>query len=396
MSWGTVTVGRLALGERHEISDQVNANTGVRSVSLRGIEISTETHRDRNRALQEDVSLLMDAVVPVTFSRKSDRNGYYRVTDVGVDATYWQGEMSFFSWSLSLEFIGPDNAVDIESRLTGVVRANDFSLTGERWHAPAIGHMGYTTGSTSPAGVVERQGEGGTITVYRGIPAQVHPRWGCPVEAYQGGCVRLLVDGLERSGSGIRVSSQEWELSNGLIKVTPGGDTLLVSVWSGGAWHVKDWGILQASSLIPEFNQMAVRRNDNEAVSLRLIKFLSPSGVCTLDLTLRRGSRFVEGYFQRSIAGSLSVRLNTPESYVDNSASGYVVAAADDSAGNRFVIGSARTFSAHLSGGITRGSTTALDFFIGAAVGTAPGDGAVSLRDQYIASGSEDTGVILR
>lgn len=397
MSWGTITLGRMTLAERHEVTDQVNANSLVRTVVITGREISPTLTVQQIRERQEDVLALMGKTIPVMFSRKTDRNGYYTVVDAGVQATHWEGEASFFDWNLTLDRVGPDNAVEIDSRLVNVVRANDFALTGERWHAPAIAHYGYHTGPTLPS-VQNRTGEDGVIVVYRGIPAGVNPRWGCPVGGFNGGRVKLLVDGAERPGTGIRASGTGWELNNGLMRVKPGGATLLVATYAGGAWRDKDWSVFSSSTvLIPTWDQMTVLRNDNECVTIRLLKSLSP-GMFMLDLTLRRGSRFVEGYVQRSVAADeLHVRLTTPEAFVNNSASGYIVASAADVNQVKYAAGSARTFTTHANGGLIRSASSTMDFWLGAESPFAgPGNVAVALRDQYIAAPVETTAVVPR
>jgi hypothetical protein len=122
---------------------------------------------------------------------------------------------------------------------------------------------------------------------------------------------------------------------------------------------------------------------------LRLTKSMSP-GRLTLDLTLRRGSRFVEGFMQRNTApDELKVRLNSAESNVTTLASGgYVTATANDADGNRFVAGSARTFTGHANGGVERFAATSMDFFLGVVAGggsAVSGDAATDLRNMYIA-----------
>lgn len=374
MSWGTLTVGRLTLKESYGIQDATNAQSGVRTVTLAGRETSPALTVAQIQVLAEDLTAVYGKILPITFSHKTDRNGYYYIDDVNTSAIHWEGEAASFDWSLALTRIGPDNATAVESRLANVVRANSFSLTGERWHAPATGHYAYDTGATAPT-VASRLSETGAIVVYRGIPAGVNPRWGCSVASFNGGRVRLLMSGVERAGTGIRASATGWELNNGLVKVAPAGDTLVVSAWTNGAWQAKAWRLGATVGgityeMIPAA-QMTVLRNDNECVTIRLLSTSAPGPGSTLaDLTLRRGSRFVEGYIQRNIAAEdIKVRLATAEAFTDNSSSGYVVASGDDADGSRFIAGSAKTFAGHANGGITKTATATLDFFLGVVPG---------------------------
>lgn len=400
MSWGTLTVGSLVLSETHSVEDKVNANTGTRSFVVTGQEMSFGSSLPVVRAKQEDLVLLMDRVLPVTFSRKTERNAYYRVTDAGVVQTYWEGEGGFFTWNLTLELVGPDNAVDIESRMTHIVRTNAHSITGERWHAPAIGHYGYFLGSVNPVPLV-RTGADGPITVYRNIPA-VTPRWGCSVGSFMGGRVKFAdINGYIRSGVGINVPVTWWELNNGLVRVRPAGagtTTLLVAFFDGTTWQEKAYDVRVAgNTLVPgtHFRAVTVLKNDPEMVAIRVVG-TQPSSTnrAMLDLMLRRGSRFIEGYLQRATSGDLAVAMDVPEP--TTASPGYVAATAADPSGVKAVLGSSRTFTAG-TGQITVNSTTNMDFWIGAELTGAPaGDVAADLAKQYMSVPNEQTGVIAR
>ena len=129
-------------------------------------------------------------------------------------------------------------------------------------------------------------------------------------------------------------------------------------------------------------------RNDYEAAVVRLMKARAP-GRSTLDLTLRRGARAVEGYLQTDVSATLSASLATLENTTSFASAGYVVATSNDAAGNKYTAGSARNFTVHASGGVTKAAATALDFYLGAVVNgssAASGDTAIDLRNQYVAS----------
>ena len=107
----------------------------------------------------------------------------------------------------------------------------------------------------------------------------------------------------------------------------------------------------------------------------------------------------MEGYLQSGAASTLAVYLRTSETNTSAAASGYVVATNNDADGNRFAAGSARTFTAHANGGVSKASTATLDFWLGvvAAGGSAvSGDGATDLRNQYIGALAEATYVVRR
>jgi hypothetical protein len=400
---GTLRVGRLILKENFSISDQVNATTGESSVSLTGREIYPQAGVTDAMILsrQEDFIGMLDRSVPVTFSVKSNNDGYYVVHDVGATLTKWEAEATFLDWTLSLQRVGAENAVDQESRVAAVVRANDFALSGERWLAPPPAHYAFYSGS-NPSGSVLRPlaDSEGTIKVYRGVPANFNPRWGVTPTNYLAGRSRILVGGVERTGVAFRISDPlSWQMSNGLIRVTPMASAGLINIeaWDGTSWEGKAWDV-SVGSAIGAFEAATVLRNDFEMTTIRLVDSLAP-GRTLLDITLRRGSRFVECFLQTVTSATLGAHLHTNETTTNNAASGYVVATANDAAGNKFVAGSARTFTGDTTGGLSKATSTSLGFFIGLVLNGSSaisGDAATDLRDQYIGAMSETVAAVRR
>lgn len=395
MGWGTLQVGRTNLRETYTSSDQVNATTGQQSVSLEGMESSPPFTNAQIIARSEDMSAMKDRALPVIFSSKQTQTGFYRVKDVGVVNTGWP-EATWFNWTLSLDRIGAENAVDMESRLGSTVRFNDFALTGERWHAPAVGAYAYFTGTAQPSGSVNRvlaDGEG-TLTAFRGIPAGVSPTWGITAPNYLLGRSRVLVDGVERTGTRIRIVTGTWVLTNGLIRVTPlaSGAMLKVEGWDGAAWSSKDLDITIGSDLAPPFTAITILRNDFECVVIRLVKDRSPSGRTLLDLTLRRGAPFVEGFIQTDASATLGVKTDPAVTTTNNAATGYIVETSNDANGNQFTMGVPVTFTGSTTGGVSKAASTQLPWYAGYVIdGTSAvsGNTAINLRDQYIGSLSE-------
>lgn len=376
-------VGRLCLTEPREL-----AETGEATLTMSGREAWPTVHcpeRADVLAAHEAVLGLRGALVQLQFGRKDERDGYYTIVEASstlVDVV----RAAYIDWSLTLVRHGPDTAVDLESRLTGAARKNDHDASGERWHAPAIGHYAYHTGSTIPSAMT-RTGEDGPITVYRGVPAGVSPRWGCAVGDYLAGRVRITTGfpGRELTGTLAVMDPQEWHVSNGLVRVgrfhTSG--SIEVASYTGG-WKPKIWQIDIGDGPITGWDAVSILRNDLEAATVRLTDSRGPGRVA-VDLTVRRGSRFVEVYVQRGNSGSISVYLATPEEMDDEDA--YVVATAADADGNQATAGSARNFAPHADGGLTVTSTTTLDCYLGVVAGggeAVSGDDAEDLLEQYI------------
>ena len=365
-NWGDLQIGRILL---RETLDATEAGGDDRTLDLDGQESYPPLTRAQVIARHDGINALIPGqVIPVTFTDKPERSGYYAVKNSSAAYTEYRTETVTSDWKVSLDRIGSDAETDLQSRLTGAVRLNDFSLSGERWHAPPIGHYGYYTGSTN-ATVMTRTGADGAMTVYRGVPANISPRWGCAPANYLTGRARALTTGgQEVYGVAVPLAATGWSVANGLVNVTTSASgSIDVQTYSGGAYRSKSWNVSVAGSgsSITSWDGATLLRNDPEMVILRLVKGLNP-GRATLDLTLRRGSRFVEGYLQTGTAATLAAYRSSLETNTSVAASGYVTASADDSDGNTFVIGSARSFTAHTNGGIIKSAATAMDFFIGA------------------------------
>ncbi|MFD9949681.1 hypothetical protein ACFWYW_55655 [Nonomuraea sp. NPDC059023] len=391
---GDLTIGRFTVRETWEVTE-----TGAGVLQVAGREVMPPLTRPEVVYRYESALGSQGLLVPVIWEDKPERSGYYTVTTASGDIMDRAVEGAVIAeWKLALARHGADTDVDLESRLTGAVRANDFSLTGERWHAPPIGHYAYYTGSTIPS-TMTRTGADGAMTVYRGVPANVSPRWGCDVEEYLIGRVRILSVGYERVGVGQAVEADDWELTNGLVRVRPllSGGTLEIAAFTSGAWRTKAWWVEVGTTQIARWEAATILRNDPEMCVLRLTEHRSTVGRAVLDLTLRRGSRFVEGYLQRGDSGTLHVYLASAETMTDSTS--YVVKTTNDGDGNRAIAGSARNFDAHANGGLTKTSTTWLDFYVGVVAGggsAVSGDQATNLRDAYIACMPEVTMAVKR
>jgi hypothetical protein len=407
-NYGTILIGRLNL--REAITTATDANSAGQSAAGRTLVLSGQEmyssfaptaglSQAGVAAVEDDLAGMVNAgsIQPVQFTNKTDRNGYFVVSDQSCNLVDWPGpsspELITLDWKTTLMRVGTDTEVDLESRLTGATaRNNSFSATGERWHCPPIGHYGYWSGPSQPS-TVTRTGSDGAMTVYRRLQTSINPRWGCAVANYLNGRVRFIdSNALERSGINYSVGATGWTLSNSLVQVTPltSSGVLQVSAYTGGAWQNKAWDVLSAGTTLGPPTACTVLRNEAELIVVRLLWTQAPGRV-TLDLTLRRGSRFVEVYVQGEFSATLTIQRFSAEA--GTAGTGYVAATTNDAVGNRYIVGSAKTFSNLLTqGGIQLASTTMLDAFIGVIVGgsgAVAGDVAGDLYAQYLGAPSE-------
>lgn len=396
MSYGTVQVGRLTLREDRDTGLKINAQTGAISLSLTGQQSYPGTYTSAQvEQAMADIMSSPNAVLPVVFTEKTNLNGYYSVSDWSVtQSKYVTDGANLVPWTMSLDCIGTDYQVDIESRLGGAqTRSNGYALSsGERWHCPPIGAYAYYAGA-AVSSQVSRTGADGVLAVYRAITFGAYPKWGCPVGSYGLGRVRFLTDAIERTGIMFQPDAANWELNNSLVRVKPlsGGGVLEISAWTGAAWQAKSYDILANGSSLGTVNGISIIQNDYHRVTLRLVKNVSALGRVTVDVTIRRGSRFAEVYVQSSTSTTLKFARLTTEAGAQPVNHTYIRASATDGAGNRYVMGSAGTYTADIvNGAISNVTVVALDIMVGVEIAAAPsGDLAADMYNQYLGTPSE-------
>jgi hypothetical protein len=399
MTFSTVQIGRLVLTElpKNPASEALSALTMANSgrlLHVSGQEFLQAAGLPKMLALQDDLEGMVKtpAPIPVVFGDKTSRNGYYLPYGASNSEANWNGETIINDWSVDLQRIGADTEVDFESRVSGAQTVNNsFTLTGVLWNAPPVGHYGFWSGTVAPPAVT-RTGPDGALTVWTGLPLQNTYRWGCAVANYSLGRARVLNNSIERAGITFSPTQGLWELQNSLVRVRPlsSGGVIEVASYSGGAWQAKAWDITAAGTSLGVVDSATVLWNDYEGATVRLLKDTNP-GRILVDLTLRRGSRFVEVYIQAEVAATLKIVRASAEG--GSSATGTVTATSNDTAGNKYSIGSAHTFTADTTnGGISVATATTMDAYIGCVIGgtgAATGDAATDLLAQYAGRRSE-------
>lgn len=404
-TFGSVQVGRLTLteipGQAYAPAAAAPSSTTPtgRTLQILGEE-SFPAYAPLTLALmqarQADLLGLTGEFLPVTFTGQSDLNGYYTVTDASTSAINWNGEVATVDWTIDLMRIGADTEIDIESRLTGGTRVNSFSATGVRWHAPAQAAYAYFAAAGSSPSVVSRSSSDGAMAVYFSLPTPCIPRWGCAVGSYLGGRVRFIdANAMERSGIQLSTTAAGWQLHNALVRVSPltvGTGVLSIDAYTGGAWQAKNWDLQYGGSSLGQPLTVSILRNEPEIIVLRLL-WNTTSGRVTGDLTLRRGTRFVEFYLQAQNSGTIKIVRGSAEAGSNGGSGEYVSATANDGAGNRYIVGSAKTNAQDLvNGGISIAATTAMDAFVGVIAGgsgAVSGDAGADLYGQYLGAPAE-------
>jgi hypothetical protein len=387
----SLQIGRVILGEADLRPFEETWSSDGRSVTIAGI---VHTGQGQTVAglssLHDDILGLPESLVACTFGTKSHRNGFYTVAASKSSLIHLAGEQVIrIEWEISLRREGSMSEVDLETRLAGpLTRANDHTLTGVRWTAPPVLHSAFWAGANAP-GVVNRFSEEGTVKVYTGLPiGQASVRWACDPLTYDLGAARVLDDDNERSGTGISLSPNGWELNNALVGLQWDTDSFRFYYFDGVDWKSYKAGIW-VDSVAPGIpHAVSVLYNQPERVTLRLVWVASDVRV-TADVTLRRGARYVEVVMKKPVSSTMAAG---PWAATVGAASGGVLRpTAANADGDRILFGSARTFSSNTTTGVlSKNATTRLDFMLGVELESAgAGDTAAALMQQYLGGPSE-------
>lgn len=396
--WGTVTVGSMALRE------EVTAGQAGSQLVISGQESYPPSSIGHVEAAHANLTAYAEAagrgegpIVPVTFTDKAGLTGFYRVTDAAsVLLNHAGGTVLSATWSLALERLGGPRDVEVESFVTRIGRQTALAVSPVFWQAPATFAFDYFTGSEVPSQVITRQGREGLVQVYAGLPVGTEPCWTVQAEDYLKNAAVLVVGGYGRVGEVTPIDLSEWEVQNGLVRLTPADNgKVTLETWDG---PVQEWVSPQSFDFgVATTPELTVLRNDPEEVVIRLTYPTLP-GRLTVDLGLRRGSRFVTGVIKRHSAATLAVGNSAGGS---SPVTGGRLQTDADANGNRWVLGSAAALTGGSEFGISKSASVVLDFFIGhevAPVGGSPaaGDAYDDLLGQYLGSTGERGRVVKR
>lgn len=341
--------------------------------------------------------------VAVTASQDPSRPGFYRVLGGSLDID--AGGMRSFTApvKLELEAVPGRFAPRIESRLYGALRSNAHGIavgsTVPWWATPAAATMDFIghPGGSAPT-LTTRTADTGSVSVQSTSSGTLFLDatygWQCdPSDYYDGAAIiEVTPDGGttwvrlpgRRIGAAVAASSTGWRINNGLVRVTYGGGDGLISVqhYMGGSWvTAKVYRVYVTAGAVVDSAIGAVRsvtilRNGPECVSVRLgLEWASYPMQMNLDLTLRRGSLWVDGLLSiGSSAASLLTALaqfvgigrNTAEAATAHTSGMHATAA--DAAGGKFILNTSVAKINDLVGGgfqSTSSATTAFPFQIG-------------------------------
>jgi hypothetical protein len=128
-------------------------------------------------------------IIPVVSDGVAVVSGFYRLTDEPEMETI--NPSWIYTFELELEYLGSSQDLKFESRNSGTVLTNDFSITAaasEPVHAPPANHFAYDV-ATMPTFMTRSTSDGATLRVYRDVSFTADPKWSVtPDNWYVGGC----------------------------------------------------------------------------------------------------------------------------------------------------------------------------------------------------------------
>jgi hypothetical protein len=392
----TLTVGRVSLTcDPERLSVQPGRRAGRRILSLQGS--FSATSLDELKALRDELAATLegDDPVPVTWDGDGSIDGFYQPQggEVTVRTLLVTGSnYGLCNFRADLGWLGDDNSARFVSLITGAVLDNDHSYVGpgSGYLCPAGGRYAYNPAASSS---VVRKAEDGNLGVFLDVASATNPEWHVSPANYWLSACEILTGGYLRAGLTCPNTPTVWVLQNGLVKVEPTTDgALIVSHYDGTDWRSTTWTVARFSP-VGDWSAVHLLYNRPERCSIRLIRDrTSTQGALTLDLTLRRGSRILEGVFQSDASDSLTLDTNSAGT-VTGTPTGTMKKDTVDGDGHRWMIGSEKTTTLNVANGYMTKITTRLPFLISKEVdeggGVQAGDTDDDLWDQYMAWRSE-------
>lgn len=390
-----IILGRVGFSGDVTVEDPDDASRTIRGsdrvVTISGT-IATSTLAEGVAIREELMALPEMSPVPITWDVDSSIDGFYQIDDVSAQDLIIT-DRPYIRFNLNAIRLGTDADLAFRSVISSVLRTNDHGVDAaeaEPFHAPSAGHSAY---SAVVASSVTRENEDASIVVYRDI-SETRPIWSVPASGFLDGAARVVVNSYTRSGRTTLNDPLDWILTNGNCRVQPvaSSSRLSVEAYDPTSWEAKEWALLKDAAELPQWEWMSILRNDPEECIIRLEASVTGGGKNTLDLSLRRGSRFVVGYLSLPSSGTILVKRSSNEAGTAITPTGATSAVAvratsDDGAGNRYVVGAALSHSDDLTAGGVSKSAAALGFFIGAEKDgslAASGDQAADLCLQYL------------
>lgn len=412
----SLSIGRFGLGP--------TLTTELRSWDQDGDTISTDgniicgSEVDAEACRQQLLGIVNsddEPVVPVIWSRDLAATGAYSVTSGKVSAV--QGvsyDQHFFTYELTLQRATNGYTAQMcESLMSGNDRSiKPAGVTAVSWHALPTAATMYDLDALHPVPVL-RQGPGGWVFTFTSAHDyySATPTFLLPPANWYDMAATVKVAGQAVCGRQVVSNPTNWELSNGLVKVTPHAAHLF-DVTSPVFATPSNWGTAKGvqagyfdgtnwQSVFPAQSFVVLRTAPEEAAIRLPAQVTVASGTTTVnvDISLRRGARMATVRLTSPWATRWGIGFDTTTACTSLTSGGGTKQTTADGDGNKAVMLSALSATPDNTAGriYAAGSAFGHDLAIGHEVGgasSAAPDRGTDLRDQWFAATNETQRVV--
>lgn len=331
--------------------------------------------RDQIRGLVGNVD---EPVVPVFFdSTYATHNGLYRIDAASVDVQPGDGAQWICRWQVTATRVTTYQSPVLESRIVVglLTNAHGVASSTARCEFGAVSPVTEVApNSTTYLDVVDTlTSADGPVDVLAYKPAAFTTGQGTLrysvtlADWYDGGC-KITAAGDTVVGRQVVDSPTSWSMTNGLVTVSASASVgeLDVSHYDGSAYDTAKTFKINGSTTAGDvngFHHMAVLRNGPEATTVRL-GLKNPGGqTANADVTIRRGSRWVQVLITSAIVDTWGIKRSSTEAAT--ALTGGIRATSNDASGNRFLLAIPVATTNDLVNGGVRLTSAALRALVG-------------------------------
>jgi len=376
----TVSFGRVGFAAP-TLNDPTSMTLDGEDVTFTGVQRSTSAAqavvlRDQIRGLNDNVD---EPVVPVFFSDAAldSYEGLYRI--VSASASVAAGDVSSWvvRWTIRATRSQSYQQPFVESRCVFPVITNSHGITTATalctvgTPGAAVTEVSYSDGTISL--FTFYTSEDGSVMVADAVPGSWTGdtgvfRWATSLPTWYYGGSRIKVNGDIVVGRQCVDTPTSWSIENGLVKVAASSSAGFfdVSHYDGSQYDTAKTFVLdeRTAASIPAtgFHHVSVLRNGPEACTLRLGVQNNGGYAVNCDVTIRRGSRWVELVVT---SGPLKWGIRRGTAEAATSITGGIRATSNDASGNRYVLSMPNAFTSDLVAGLIYPTSASSRMFLG-------------------------------
>lgn len=405
----TLTVGRLSFGDPQRMRVRTDPNRDIHTFTgyLRGADLTATL------ALKTELKAQNGHTIAITYDTDPTLNGYYIQDQSNIDLG--KGSMivpGYIPFTIRATHIGGYSSTELQSLLSMVSAVEDFSTTPSYWWAPAVGARAVDAGGATPV-LVTRDGADGENSIATDMVAGTNPSWSIDPTAYYTGAAYIYAADILRSGLEMPMGATDWYMGNGHMEIRPdayqGTTTGEIEVrfhdgtsWGSWSQFFINWA---GTNKVPSWDFVSILRNTAAACTIRLVRDAAESPFSTtakheLDLTIRRGGRFVTGIYKfTGSATTHSLELDGSDTVTRPAGPASYVSADTLVSGNKVLYGIPRDFTLTTREITLDVASKSMPFWIGAAVDNAAdatGNGPGDLAEQYVGQVAEQVRAVRR